>query len=88
MEKQVQTVTITYVNSNIDHALALARKAPLAVETDGQVEFVILSAADYYSLTQTRTPRQAGYARQLFEGVDVDALLATSIPGLEHYMPD
>ena len=34
-----------------------------------------------------RAPRP-GFASDLFEGVDVDALLATPIPGIEEYMPE
>ena len=84
----MQTVTATFVRNKIADAWEMARSGPLAIENHGEVEFVILSAADYDKLTHGRKPRQAGYARHLFEGVDVDALLATPVPGLEEYMPE
>jgi hypothetical protein len=34
-----------------------------------------------------RAPRP-GFASDLFQGVDVDALLATPVPGIEEYMPE
>jgi hypothetical protein len=38
------------------------------------------------SITSRSAPRP-GFAADLFEGVDINALLATPIPGIEEYMP-
>jgi len=46
---------------------------------------------DRVKLEATTPPARAprpGFAADLFQGVDVDALLATPIPGIEEYMPE
>jgi PHD/YefM family antitoxin component YafN of YafNO toxin-antitoxin module len=83
----MKTVKATFVRNHIAEIWDMARKEPISVETRGQAEFVIISASEYKKLTGERKARQAGYARHLFEGIDVDQLLATPIPGIEEYMP-
>jgi len=82
----METVKATFVRNHFAETWELARKGPIGVENHGETELVILTLADYEKLTEGRKPRQAGYAKHLFEGVDVDALLATPIPGIEEYM--
>jgi len=84
----MQTVTSTFVRNHIADAWEMARNEPLAVESHGEVEFFIVSAEDFRTLTEGRRPRRAGYAKHLFQGVDIDELLSTPIPGIEEYMPE
>lgn len=82
----MQTVKATFVRNHIAETWELARQGPIAVENHGETEFIILTKADFEKLTNERKPRQAGYAKHLFEGIDVNELLATPIPGIEEYM--
>ncbi len=84
----MKTVKATFVRNHIAETWEMARKEPIAVENRGETEFVIMSAEDYGKLTTKRKPRQPGWGKQFFEGIDIDELLATPIPGIEEYIPD
>jgi len=86
-DKFLKTINATFVRNHIAETWNMAENGPLAVENHGQKKFVIVSAADYDKLIGKRAPRMAGYAKHLFDGVDIDELLATPIPGIEEYMP-
>lgn len=83
----MKTIKAAFVRNHIAETWAMARKEPVLVENHGEPEFVILSASEYVKLTQPRAPRQAGYAKHLFAGIDVDEMLNTPVPGIEDYMP-
>jgi prevent-host-death family protein len=82
------TIKATFVRNHIAETWEMARNGPVVVENHGQPEFVILTASEYEKLSSKRKPRQPGFGAHLFEGIDVDELLATPIPGIEEYMPE
>jgi len=83
----LKTVNAAFVRNHIAETREMAREAPLVVENHGKPEFVIVSAEEFAKLTGTRKSRQTGYARHVLEGVDIDELLATPVPGIEEYTP-
>ena len=84
----MKSVNASFVRTHIAETWEMARKEPVAVENCGKTEFVIITSTEYVKLNGKRKPRPAGYAKHLFAGIDVDALLATPIPGIEEYMPE
>jgi prevent-host-death family protein len=84
----MKTLKATFVRNHIAEAWEMARTEPITIENHGSPEFVLMSVSEYEKLAQKRKPRQPGFAKHIFEGVDIDALLATPIPGLEEYMPE
>ena len=79
------TANVADVQDEFEGFLHKARFGPVFIQKAGRDVAVLLSKAKYDRLTnrQTRRPRRRGFAKHLFEGIDVDALLATPIPGFE-----
>lgn len=52
---------------------------PVTVMSAGQAAAVVLSPSEFHKLTSKRRGPKAGFAKHLFRGVDMIALLNTSI---------
>lgn len=73
------TMSASDARNNIRKLWETASREPVTIQSAGTRIAVVLSPEEYDKLTRTRKPRQAGTMRHLFEGVDVNALLATPI---------
>jgi prevent-host-death family protein len=81
------TMNATDARNNIGTLWDTAAREPVTIESAGKPIAVVLSPEEYKNLTRKRKPRQAGTMCHLFEGVDVNALLATPIDEVfEEYM--
>jgi prevent-host-death family protein len=69
----------TEARNNIGKLWDAASREPVTIESAGKPIAVVLSPEEYGKLTRVRKTRKAGTMRHLFEGVDVNALLATPI---------
>lgn len=73
------TMNATDARNNIGKLWDTASREPVTIESAGKPIAVVLSPEEYEKLKKQRKPRQPGFAKDLLAGVDVDALLATSI---------
>jgi prevent-host-death family protein len=73
------TMSATDARNNIGTLWDTASREPVTVESAGKPIAVVLSPEEYGKLTHRRKPRQAGTMRHLFEGVDVNEVLAIPI---------
>ena len=73
------TMDATDARNNIGKLWDTASREPVTVESGGKPIAVVVSSEEYSKLTRHRKPRQAGTMRHMFEGVDVNELLATPI---------
>ncbi len=73
------TINATEARNNIGKLWDRAAKEPVTVLSAGQAVAVVLSPAEFERLTARRRGAKAGFAKHLFEGVDLNALLNTSI---------
>jgi len=73
------TMTATDARNNIGKLWVTASREPVSVESAGRPIAIVLSPEEYDKITSRRKPRTPGTMRHLFEGVDVNALLATPI---------
>ena len=73
------TMNASDARNNIGKLWDAASREPVTVESAGKPIAVVLSPEEYDKLKGRRHRRQAGTMRHLFEGVDVNALLATPI---------
>ncbi len=89
------TVSATDAKNRIGELWALAEEAPVTIERNGVPQFqlistdhyVAISIEEYEKLKPKKRAPQFGFARDLFEGVDTDALLAVDILGeFEEYL--
>lgn len=73
------TITATEARNNIGKLWSRAAGEPVTVLSAGQAVAVVLSPAEFARLTAKQHGVKAGFAKHLFEGIDVDALLDTDI---------
>ena len=73
------TITATEARNNIGKLWSQAAGEPVTVLSAGQAVAVVLSPAEFARLTAPTHGVKAGFAKHLFEGIDVDALLDTDI---------
>ena len=78
------TVSATDAKNRIGELWALAEEAPVTIERNGVAKFQVISTEHYVAVpidefdrlkSKRRTPR-FGFAKDYFQGVDTDALLA------------
>lgn len=73
------TINVTEAHDNIGEIWSKAAKEPVTVLSAGQAVAVVLSPAEFERLTARRRGAKAGFAKHLFGGVDLNALLDTSL---------
>ena len=73
------TITATEARNNIGKLWNEAANGPVTVLSAGQPVAVVLSLAEFAKLTARRRGVKAGFAKHLFPGVDMNALLETNI---------
>ena len=73
------TINVTEAHENIEELWSKAAQEPVTVLSAGQAVAVVLSPQEFERLTARRRGAKAGFAKHLFPGVDMNALLATNI---------
>jgi prevent-host-death family protein len=73
------TISATEAQNNLNQLWSEAANGPVTVLSAGQPVAVVLSPAEFNRLTARRSGIKAGFAKHLFPGVDMHALLDTSI---------
>ncbi len=73
------TINATEARNNIGKLWKEAASGPVTVLSAGQAVAVVLSPAEFAKLTARRRGAKAGFAKHLFQGVDMNALLDTKI---------
>lgn len=73
------TINATEARNNIGKLWSRAAKEPVTILSAGQPVAVVLSPAEFEKLTARRRGAKAGFAKHLFQGVDMNALLDTSL---------
>ena len=73
------TISATEARNNIGKLWSEAANGPVTVLSAGQPVAVVLSPAEFDKLTARKQGAKAGFAKHLFPGVDMNALLETSI---------
>jgi prevent-host-death family protein len=73
------TMNATTARNNIKKLWTTAASEPVTIESAGKPIAVVLSPEEYERLKGEPKPRKLGFAKDLLKGIDVDALLATTI---------
>ena len=73
------TISATEARNNIGKLWSEAANGPVTVLSAGQAVAVVLSPAEFAKLTARKRAVKAGFAKHLFPGVDMNALLDTPI---------
>ena len=73
------TINATEARNNIGKLWKEAASGPVTVLSAGQPVAVVLSPAEFRKLTARRRGAKAGFAKHLFKGKDMNALLDTNI---------
>ena len=73
------TITATEARNNSGKLWREATNEPVTVLSAGQAVAVVLSPAEFAKLTARRHGAKAGFAKHLFTGVDLNALLETRV---------
>ena len=73
------TIDAATVSDNLGDLWNTAAREPVTIESAGKAIAVVLSPEDYTKLSAPHQRRKAGTMKDLFAGVDVNALLATSL---------
>lgn len=73
------TISATEARNNIGKLWTEVANGPVTVLSAGQPVAVVLSPAEFNELTARQRGIQAGFAKHLFPGVDMNALLETNI---------
>lgn len=73
------TINATEARNNIGKLWSRAADGPVTVLSAGQAVAVVLSPAEFARLTARRRGAKAGFAKHLFPGADMSALLDTSL---------
>lgn len=82
------SITATEARNNIKKLWCAASKEPVTVQSAGKPIAVVMSPEEYDKLTAVKKPRKAGFLKEMFEGVDVDAIMAISLDDMfAEYMP-
>ena len=69
----------TETHNDVEELWSKAVKKPVTVLSAGQAVAVVLSPAEFEKFTARRRGAKAGFARHLFGGIDLNALLDTGI---------
>ncbi|MGO8674208.1 MAG: type II toxin-antitoxin system Phd/YefM family antitoxin [Capsulimonadaceae bacterium] len=78
----MKTIDAAAVKNPLADIGEMARIEPVTVLSHGEPIAIILSPQEYERLTGTRVrPRQGGFMKELFAGVDWDEVLAQPVPG-------
>ena len=81
-------INATTARNNIGKLWNAAAIEPVTIQSAGKPIAVVLSPDEYAKLTGQLKPRQGGFAKDLFPGVDIDDLLSTPIDDVfAEYMP-
>jgi prevent-host-death family protein len=82
------TIGATEARNNIRKLWSMAHNEPVMVTSFGKPVAVVLSSEEYARLTPKRFQRRLGFLKDMFEGVDVDAVMSTSLDDMfSEYMP-
>ncbi len=73
------TISATEARNNIGKLWNEAANGPVTVLSAGQPVAVVLPPAEFAKLTARKQGIKAGFGKHLFPGVDMNALLDTSI---------
>lgn len=73
------TINATEARNNIGELWSKAAKGPVTVLSAGQAVAVVLSPAEFERLIARRRGAEAGFAKHLFGGVDLNGFLDTSL---------
>ncbi len=73
------TINATEARNNIGKLWTEAANGPVTVLSAGRPVAVVLSPAEFNKLTARQDGIKAGFAKHLFPGVDMNALLETNI---------
>lgn len=73
------TINVTEARNNVEELWSKAAQEPVTVLSAGQAVAVVLSPAEFERLTARRRGAKAGFAKHLFAGVDLNALLDTRL---------
>lgn len=73
------TITATEARNSIGELWRQAAHEPVTVLSAGQAVAVVLSPAEFSRLTARSRGAKAGFAKHLFAGADMNALLETNI---------
>ncbi len=73
------TIDANQARNNIGKLWKEAANEPIAVLSAGKAVAVVLSPAEFDKLTARRRGAKAGFAKHLFQGVDLNVLLNTNI---------
>ena len=73
------TISATEARNNIDKLWAEAANGPVTVLNAGEPVAVVLSPVEFVKLTARQRGIKAGFAKHLFPGVGMNALLDTNI---------
>ena len=73
------TITATEARNSIGELWRQAANEPVTVLSAGQAVAVVLSPDEFARLTARQRGARAGFAKHLFNGVDLNALLETNI---------
>jgi len=75
----VVTINAAEAHEDIEKLWSQAAQEPVTVLSAGQAVAVVLSPTEFERLTAQRRGAKAGFAKHLFNGVDLNALLETSL---------
>lgn len=73
------TISATEARNNIGKLWSEAANGPVTVLSAGQPVAVVLSPAELAKLKARKRGIEAGFAKHLFPGVDMNALLETDV---------
>lgn len=73
------TISATEARNNIGKLWSEAANGPVTVLRAGQPVAVVLSLAEFDKLTAQKRGAKAGFAKHLFPGVDMNALLESNV---------
>ena len=73
------TISVEEARGNIGELWSKAAREPVTVFSAGQAVTVVLSPAEFERLTARHRGAKAGFAKHLFGGADLNALLDTNL---------
>ena len=73
------TINATEARNNIGKLWSQAANEPVTVLSAGQAVAVVISPTEFEKLTARRRGAKAGFAKHLFKGADLNALLDTNL---------
>ncbi len=73
------TISATEARNNIGKLWSETANGPVTILSAGQAVAVVLSPTEFAQLTARKRGVKAGFAKHLFPGTDMNALLETNI---------